>query len=192
VNFEFTKPSETISSDFEFKVPLDFLHIASAFDDTAKATMGKLSIALETMLNETDEAPIGENHFFIGPFTRRTPLYRYYVYWFEKKEKEFLSLRPLDKDKDISEWDSVDFRDETLEYADTGMILFDNNSKDSEDTQTLKTEIARRFAWSNHVVANCVRDGKLITVVKHPPSYWSKFKVWLKAKFKRSDAQSEK
>jgi len=165
--FERKEPLETIDEDYEFEIPLSFPHIASKFSDNAEPIIERLRTELENAVAEMPDASAGENHFFIGPFAKCVFNERVYIYWVEKKE--ILRVKPFAHGNDIATWRRLDFDRETLTYADTGMFIPDDKLKDDNDTQFGKSEITHRLSWSNVIVANCVRDGRLITVIKKTP-----------------------
>lgn len=40
-----------------------------------------------------------------------------------------------------------------------------------------------RLSFSDTIIANCVRDGRLITVVKKGPSPWVRLKKWTRDRY---------
>jgi len=174
----------TISENYEFEIPVDFMSRAAKFDDGAKPILKALEVALGNVVSQIKDAPAGENHIYVGPFRSSMFPGDLYIYWVEKKER--LIPTPIRSISELEKWDAADFTEASLDYSETGMFLPDKSLPDSPTVQLNKRIITTRLFDSNAVVANCVRDGKLITVTKRPPSQWSKFKAWLKAKVERT------
>jgi hypothetical protein len=184
-NLKDKKPGEVICGKYDFKIPVDFPSIAAKTDASTEQMLNDLKISLDNFVNESC-CPPGEKHFFISPLNKFTFPDFLTIYYVE--EKTLMWVRENIPFKEISCLQYDDFSDDTLLHVDAELFVAYHNSPDDADTQLEKRILTGR-AYSNVTVANCVRDGKLITVVKRPPSYWSKFKAWLKSKFKRPEAQ---
>ena len=181
-NFKNKKPDEVVCENYKFKIPVDYTSIASkSYEDTIQIVKS-IKVFLEKYVAQYD-CPAGEKHFFISPLRKLTFPHSFHIYYVEGQK--FIYIKKATTPEEIENLDYTGFYEESLSYQDGCLFVTYNDSPDDFDTQFEKRVLTGR-ADSNVIVANCVRDGKLITVTKRPPSQWSKFKAWLKANVERT------
>ena len=156
-------PKEKLPGRYAIDIPANFVDVASEFDDYANATMEKLPKALKRLVDDEENAPLGENHLYVGPFKSCVFPEGIHIYW--KEMQADVIARPIDHSLDIADWPSHYFKVTTFIYAETPKSAPLKAVPNYDE----KSAFYSRYSNSNVIVANCVRDGRLITIIKKTP-----------------------
>jgi hypothetical protein len=139
--------AETVCENYEFAAPTDFISVAAKFGPGTEPLIEKVKKELNRLL---EDAEPGWNNFFVGPFRAYMFPCGLRIYWVERRM--------------IIDWR---YRGDNLEINSFNLFPLEENSfKDDTELSSIGHALKVRVETENAVIANCVRDGRLIAIEK--------------------------